>query len=349
MNILPSTRLAIRATIGVALTELVTRMLGVPHSYWAVLTVLLLITQSWGESLQRAWKRFAMTIVGCVLAGLLIYVLHAYSLVIILLVFVAIFGVIYTATTSYNLCMFYAAALVVLSFYLAGVPAFSVVWQRILDTAIGVVVVGLVSGLVLPDFASQRFTENAHSIFKAVSKQFKLICYPIATTVTIKALTQAGHQYANDMQQLRNLLAQVQYESWVLFKQRHRALQLLKHLDLLIHYMSNATQTAIVLSHVDLSMLAMELTAYTRAIALEFDKLGVGQLQSAESGQVEFAYQALQTRCHEVRHAKTLTPDEFLALSAYIYYCRRAKDELTELSRLIREQKLWSTTTTTAA
>jgi uncharacterized membrane protein YgaE (UPF0421/DUF939 family) len=68
--------MAARAAVAAALAEIVTWLIALPRSYWAVLVAVLLVNETWGESIRMALQRFGMTALGSA-AGLLLHLLLA--------------------------------------------------------------------------------------------------------------------------------------------------------------------------------------------------------------------------------------------------------------------------------
>src|SRR4029079_6256463 len=65
IDLAPSTRLAIRAAFVATAAVSVARLTCLERPYWIILTAVLLVYETAGESIKRSGQRLAMTFLGC--------------------------------------------------------------------------------------------------------------------------------------------------------------------------------------------------------------------------------------------------------------------------------------------
>src|SRR4051812_15756266 len=73
-DLLPTTRMGLRAAAATVASLLLTRLVVLERPYWVILTAVILVNDTWGESIRKSWLRLAMTVSGC-LVGWLLYLL----------------------------------------------------------------------------------------------------------------------------------------------------------------------------------------------------------------------------------------------------------------------------------
>ncbi len=132
-------RHAVRLAVTVAVADALQRALQLPHGYWVPLTVLWLLRPDYGATFTRGLQRYAGTVIGAVLATVLVASLHPgpYALA-VLATFLAA-GIVTFLQANYTLTAICTTAWVVLVSSLAGIPELRAAADRLLDTTIGAV------------------------------------------------------------------------------------------------------------------------------------------------------------------------------------------------------------------
>ena len=116
---------------------LLTRLLAVPHGYWLALTVGVVLRQDYLSTLTRGLARFGGTLVGVLLASLLVWALHPGLAALGLLSLGAAWLVYALFPTSYAAFSAAITLYVVFSVSASGLPERLVVEQRIWLTLLG--------------------------------------------------------------------------------------------------------------------------------------------------------------------------------------------------------------------
>ncbi len=148
---LTTTRHGVQATVAVsavyALSLLFPRL---EHPYWAVVTALVVLCQTWSESIKKASQRVAATFVGLLAAVILCRLLGSLSAAKGVVLFASVFLFSYTASKSYLWTIFWMSIVVIMMFDLLGRMDHGLVLERMIETLLGAGMAMLVSTTVLP-------------------------------------------------------------------------------------------------------------------------------------------------------------------------------------------------------
>jgi uncharacterized membrane protein YccC len=151
-------RLGIQAFIAIILASIVS--VDIAHDergYWAVITAMLLISQTWGESVKRSLHRISMTIVGAIVGTLLYHCFQGNAPLLLFLLLTSVFFTVYFLDTSYPTAIFFGTLFIV--FLFASLLGWSnrLMWLRIYETFIGAGIAVFTSALVFPISAKSNF------------------------------------------------------------------------------------------------------------------------------------------------------------------------------------------------
>jgi uncharacterized membrane protein YccC len=134
----PAARHALRLAILVPATDLAIRAVGVQRGYWVALTILVVLRPDFAATFQRSLMRVIGTLIGLLLASLLVhYLLGDSTPAMIALLAVSFFGMRMAGPANLGLSAMFLASVVVVLLSLIGVPAHSTVLVRLVDTVIG--------------------------------------------------------------------------------------------------------------------------------------------------------------------------------------------------------------------
>lgn len=213
----------------------------ITHNYWAPMTVLLLMGQSWGDNISKAWARFAMTVVGCCLATFLVWLLKPWPWMFLVIALIGLFEALFFIMSSYIKSMFWLGMTVVALLAYLGQWSVHVLEVRIYETLLGAVVVVLVGRLLWPNFAKDQLQDT-------VFEMLDYMQYCLAQS--LKQLQLANEQ--PDQQQFKGMVKQLnsyretvknQYQITryeMLFNRQHlqKARTLIQTLDIVFHYLN---------------------------------------------------------------------------------------------------------------
>lgn len=166
----PSTRLAFQALTALSLVLVLSYFLPLQRSYWALVTAILLISQTVGESLRKAFQRTVMTIFGGIVGSTIYFLSHGNVSICLLFTIISVFFLFYYFETSYLIAIFFLTMLVVFLFALINAWTIDLLAERIYETALGAVIAVFVSAFVFPIRASHVFERNLLDFLKALEE-----------------------------------------------------------------------------------------------------------------------------------------------------------------------------------
>ncbi|TAL55770.1 FUSC family protein [Pandoraea sp.] len=136
----PSFRHALRVSIailgGLALAHFLPLLKGQSHSYWILLTTIVILKPGFSLTKQKNFQRLSGTLIGCLLVLAILFVVHKPWALLGLMFFFMVMGN-SLALFNYGLAVVFTSAYVLLLFHFLVPGSILVVGERALDTAIG--------------------------------------------------------------------------------------------------------------------------------------------------------------------------------------------------------------------
>jgi uncharacterized membrane protein YccC len=177
----PVLRHSSRLAVLVPLTDVVTRQAGIPRGYWVSLTILVVLRPDFGATFQRSLMRVLGTLVGLVLASLLVhFVLGDSRVALIVLLAGCFFGMRLAGPTNMWLSSIFLAGVVVTLLALAGFPAHTTVLDRSVDTVIGGAV-ALLAALFWPSWERGQLPDRLAELIAAYRNYLLALVEPETT------------------------------------------------------------------------------------------------------------------------------------------------------------------------
>jgi uncharacterized membrane protein (TIGR01666 family) len=136
------------------------------HSYWVLLTIIVILKPGFSLTKQRNFQRITGTLVGG-LIGILIMVLIKDKTVLFVLVLLFMVGSYSFQRMNYVISVIFTTPFVLLLFNLLGAGEFDVAKERIIDTLIGSVIAFTASYLLFPSWESATIKDFMRSALKA--------------------------------------------------------------------------------------------------------------------------------------------------------------------------------------
>jgi uncharacterized membrane protein YccC len=159
-------RHALRLAVVTAVAEVIARLADLPHGYWAVLTVIIVLRPDYSSTLYRGLQRAAGTVVGAGLGVLTVQLRHLgldallVGIAICLLFAYAVF------TVNYLLYAVFLTDFVVILLHLLGLPAEATAVDRLIGTGIGTGL-ALLAYLLWPTWEGTSAGEKFARLFTA--------------------------------------------------------------------------------------------------------------------------------------------------------------------------------------
>jgi uncharacterized membrane protein YccC len=154
MNALPPidrlyARLALQSVVCMVIALVIMHLLPLPKPYWLPLTAFVLVANSFGETVQKSVERILGTAAG-LLAGQVIWLIAGDRLLLLQAVIVfSVAGIFFSRNGSYRVLLFWLSLMIAIVLHIGGAPL-QFYAARLLDTAIGVVIVLIVTAVLLP-------------------------------------------------------------------------------------------------------------------------------------------------------------------------------------------------------
>lgn len=170
------TRLGLQAVIATSITLYASYFFSLGHGFWATITVLFLLSNTWAEGFEKGLKRLLMTMLGCFVGWILLMLTPNYYYTHVLFILALTFLSCYFLPASYSSAIFFTTVLVVLMLDMLGQKGQDIFIDRILQTAIGAFVVVIVCRFIFPVSSSVQLKESIQEIFFLLDKywQYKL-------------------------------------------------------------------------------------------------------------------------------------------------------------------------------
>ena len=173
-------RHAIRIGITAALAVFIAHVINLPHGYWIPLTIVVIMAPDFGGSfLIRTLQRGTGTILGGLLAVILITHVHSQLLIIILLM-IFTFMAISMLTINYAVFVFFLTPLIVTMYSISDIGDWHIPLDRILDTLTGMAIALILGQLLLPDWERNHFHNRLSSMLNAISSYFNSVFSALA-------------------------------------------------------------------------------------------------------------------------------------------------------------------------
>lgn len=179
----PALRHSSRLAVLVPLTDVVTRYAELPRGYWVSLTVLVVLRPDFGATFQRSLMRVLGTLVGLLLASVVVhYLIGGSTASLIVLLGLFFFGMRLSGPTNVGPASVCLAGVVVVLLSLAGYPAHATVVDRSIDTVVGGAI-ALAAALLWPSWERRRIPERLACLLAAYREYLQALVDPDGTEV----------------------------------------------------------------------------------------------------------------------------------------------------------------------
>lgn len=136
------------------------------HSYWLLLTIIVILKPGFSLTKQRNFERFTGTIAGGLIGLLLLAFVHDRTILFIMIIFFMI-GTYTFQRLNYIVMVIFMTPYILTLFNLLGLPFVNVAEERLLDTAIGSFLSFMASYFLFPHWESNQLTIYMMSVLEA--------------------------------------------------------------------------------------------------------------------------------------------------------------------------------------
>lgn len=167
-------RHSVRVTLAAVSGYLVSLMLVDTHSYWILMTVIVIMKPAFGSTKKRIYERVLGTFLGG-LAGVAILVLITDTTILLAILLLFIFLAFTFINYNYRLAVVFITPYVLILFHLMDPGNFEVVRDRILDTAIGGGIAFIASYMLWPTWEYMYFRTYLEDVLEANREYFRQV------------------------------------------------------------------------------------------------------------------------------------------------------------------------------
>lgn len=142
-------RLVLQTVACVAAALVAMRLLPLPKPYWVPLTAFILASNSFGETARKSVERILGTAAGLLCGELLWLALGPQARLLQAIIVASLFGILFARGGAYRVLLFWLTLMISVVLHMTGAPTGFYV-ARVADTLVGVGIVLVVAGLLLP-------------------------------------------------------------------------------------------------------------------------------------------------------------------------------------------------------
>jgi uncharacterized membrane protein YccC len=136
------------------------------HSYWIVMTIIIILKPAFSLTKQKNSDRLLGTIGGGIIGLLLLYFIQDKTILFVLIIFFML-GTYTFKTLNYIVMVIFLTPYVLILFHFLGLGALNVASERLMDTAIGSALAGLGSYFLFPQWESGQLRKYMADVLKA--------------------------------------------------------------------------------------------------------------------------------------------------------------------------------------
>lgn len=341
MQLHESTRLAIQASIAVMLAIIASHLLNFERSYWAILTSMLLISQTWGESIKKAFERILMTIIGGITGTLIYFLLIQHTHILVFILLLSVFCNIYFMGRNYLMVAFFTTMFVVFLFALVKDWTLVILEERILETCIGAAIAIFTTALVLPMRAQVNLQKTLADHVSLLRDTVTRVFDQALGKTTDPDFKFIRNSLQRDFIKLRKKIRMINYEWVFTFYPWKKLRRILLLLGTLMHYTTSmlemATELNQQLTKTGLMEHAVEISV---TINRSFDDL-INQLNDKEKlphetfvPLTEHIRELQQTMINHMCQQESMQ-QEWFDLVSFFYFANKLNEVLHDLIELL--------------
>ena len=334
LDLAPTTRLGIRAAAVALAAVLVARLSFLERPYWIVLTAVLLVYETAGESIKRSGQRLAMTALGC-LTGWGLYLVAAPApglrwTILLGGIFLAVYFRSNPRGVVYAPMIFFVSVYVVFVFAVVDSWTARLMLTRLYDTAIGCALALVGSLVVLPQQAGLKLETDLEHFWESCRQYFEKTS--TAITAAGPSPTSAERQaLLKQLEELRTRSRTSAYEGFLGRAVRRRRAALVEGTETLCRHLlafGAVVQAGVPASAIPVLLGPLEVLFGRMRSA--FDRLSIAPAQLSSGGRADRESLANEGYTQALALLKAGTTDrfEFLQLGPAIYHLGEACNSL---------------------
>ena len=166
-------RHAIRVSIATLVGFIVSLLLPVGHSYWILLTIVVILKPAYSLTKKRNYERLTGTVLGAMIGLLILYFIHDNNVLFVIML-VLMVGTYSFIRTNYMVSVIFMTPYILLLFHLLSNASFkTIITDRITDTAIGSVIAFLANLILLPAWEHEKISNYMQEAISSNKDYFR--------------------------------------------------------------------------------------------------------------------------------------------------------------------------------
>ncbi len=181
-------RHAIRISVATLAGYIVSLFLPVGHSYWILLTIVVILKPAYSLTKKRNYQRLIGTILGAMIGLAFLYFIKDTDVLFVLMLLMMI-GTYSLVRTNYMLSVIFMTPYILLMIHLLGNASFqTIISDRVMDTAIGSVIAFFANLILLPAWEHEKINSYMLQAAKCNREYFRDVAlaftgHPVAATI----------------------------------------------------------------------------------------------------------------------------------------------------------------------
>lgn len=341
IKVAPTTIWAFQAAVSIILAFSIGKFFHLEKSYWAVLTCILLISQTWGESLKKALERVLMTTLGGIVGTCLYFFMKPDPALLFTVILIVTFCMVYCMGYSFIGSAFFVTIFVVFLFAMIGNWNVHILEVRIYETLIGAVTAVATSIIVFPTHSKSNLQSSLknylHESLAVVRLSFD-IAFKKVDKVEIVPIRDQLYKY---FRTLSDDYRTSSYEMFFMFVPRKKARVLLNEFAVLMHYITNLLETSVIMHQEIFSSDISEKFATAERILLENLEKTIQLIKRNAVAEPMLPLQIGLTELNEtlIHTMQQQTEPQICAMHSlsFIYYLKKIDEVLLGLEEQLRK------------
>lgn len=188
-------RHAVRVSIATTAGYIVAQFFPLGHSYWILLTIIVILKPTYGLTQKRNYDRLLGTVVGAAIGALILYLIRDRQVIFVLMVILMILAYSFMRTKYLVFVMLMTPYILILFYLLNPVHFGAVIGDRLLDTGIGSGIAFLANLFIAPAWVKERFGSYLLQMIEANKNYFR----EVSATFVGEELEISQYKYARKM------------------------------------------------------------------------------------------------------------------------------------------------------
>ena len=189
-------RHAVRISIATLLGFIVSLLLPVGHSYWILLTIIVILKPAYSLTKKRNYERLVGTILGAAIGMLILYLVHDNEILFIIML-VLMIGTYSLMRTNYMISVIFMTPYILLLFHLLNNASFkTIIIDRVADTDIGSAIAFLANLILLPAWEQEQLSQYMLDAIRSNKNYFQTIANAFTGNIATNLLYKVSRKNA---------------------------------------------------------------------------------------------------------------------------------------------------------